>query len=247
MPLESLLGPTVTTWIAHAVAALTAFALLYGFAKIMWTRLTGRPFPVNRVTRGLDALAELGTNVLGFVNKLTRGNGQPLLTNPDVQRRDALIAEMSAALDDMRRRLGDAPLPVAVVAEKEGAAVVSETRGDFDANARQAIAPDVVAVAQRITRESERGYATVRALAAVVVVLAVGAPMGALIAGCPRLPPVSGCQPEAQTCIADSPHVCSASQRWHRAGDISCSAVGGQCLVAGGRAYCAPLADGGVR
>lgn len=140
------------------------------------------------------------------------------------------------------------PLPLAESAGKEGAAVVMlETRGDFDASARQTIAPDVVAVAQRITRESERGYATVRALAAVVVVLAVGAPMGALIAGCPRLPPVSGCQPEAQTCIADSPHVCSASQRWHRAGDISCSAVGGQCLVAGGRAYCAPLADGGVR
>ena len=245
MPLESLLGPTVTAWIAHAVAALTAFALLYGAAKILWTRLSGRPFPVNRFTRGLDALAELGTNVLGFINKLSRGNGQPLLANPDVQRRDAMIAEMSAALDDMRRRLGDAP-PVALLADKAGAVAVSETRG-FDASARQAIAPDVVAVAQRITRESERGYVTVRALAAVVVVLAVEAPMGALIAGCPRLPPVSGCQPEAQTCIADSPHVCSASQRWHRAGDISCSAVGGQCLVAGGRAYCAPLADGGVR
>ncbi len=246
MPLESLLGPTVTAWIAHAVAALTAFALLYGAAKILWTRLAGRPFPVNRVTRGLDALAELGTNVLGFINKLSRGNGQPLLANPDVQRRDAMIAEMSAALDDMRRRLGDAP-PVALLAEKAAVVAVSDTRGGFDPAARQAIAPDVVAVAQRITRESERGYATVRALAAVVVVLAVGAPMGALIAGCPRLPPVSGCQPEAQTCIADSPHVCSASQRWHRAGDISCSAVGGQCLVAGGRAYCAPLADGGVR
>ena len=168
----------------------------------------------------------------------------PHLRKLVVLSRDAAAARTSLPA----RGVIDALSPrVAVLAEKAGAVAVSDTRGAFDPAQRQAIAPDVVAVAQRITRESERGYATVRALAAVVVVLAVGAPMGALIAGCPRLPPVSGCQPEAQTCIADSPHVCSASQRWHRAGDISCSAVGGQCLVAGGRAYCAPLADGGVR
>ena len=106
---------------------------------------------------------------------------------------------------------------------------------------------DVVAVAQRITRESERGYATVRALAAVVVVLAVGAPVGVALTGCPRLPPVSGCNPMAQACINDRPHVCSASQRWQPAGDLACGAVGGVCAVANGRAYCAPLTDGGVR
>jgi hypothetical protein len=168
----------------------------------------------------------------------------PHLRKLVVLSRDAAAARTSLPA----RGIVDALSPrVEVLAAKAGAVAVSDTRGGFDPAARQTIAPDVVAVAQRITRESERGYATVRALAAVVVVLAVGAPMGALIAGCPRLPPVSGCQPEAQTCIADSPHVCSASQRWHRAGDISCSAVGGQCLVAGGRAYCAPLADGGVR
>ena len=168
----------------------------------------------------------------------------PHLRKLVVLSRDAAAARTSLPA----RSVIDALSPrVEVLAEKAADVVMLETRGDFDASARQTIAPDVVAVAQRITRESERGFATLRTLAAVVVVLAVGAPMGALIAGCPRLPPVSGCQPEAQTCIADSPHVCSASQRWHRAGDISCSAVGGQCLVAGGRAYCAPLADGGVR
>ena len=245
MPFESLLGPTVTTWIAHAVAALTAFALLYGAAKILWTRLSGRPFPANKVTRALDALAELGTNVLGFINKATRGNGAPLLANPDVQRRDALIAEMSTALDDLRRRVGDAPLPLVDAAGKAGAVAVSETRG-FDPAARQTIAPDVVAEARRITDASERGSVDLRTLGAIVVVLAAGAPMGALIAGCPRLPPVSGCQPEAQTCIADSPHVCSASQRWHRAGDLTCTQVGAVCLVAGGRAYCGAAADGGL-
>lgn len=69
----------------------------------------------------------------------------------------------------------------------------------------------------------------------------------AALAGCPRNPPVSGCQPEAQTCIADRPHVCSASQRWHVVGDLTCGAVGGVCTVLGGRAFCGPAADGGVR
>ena len=242
MPFESLLGPTVTTWIAHAVAALTAFALLYGAAKILWTRLSGRPFPANKVTRALDALAELGTNVLGFINKATRGNGAPLLANPDVQRRDALIAEMSTALDDLRRRVGDAPLPLVDAAGKAGAVAVSETRG-FDPAARQTIAPDVVAAAQAATRESERGSVDLAGLIGCVV---IGVLAAVIATGCPRMPPVSGCQPEAQTCIADSPHVCSASQRWHRAGDLTCTQVGAVCLVAGGRAYCGAAADGGL-
>jgi len=45
----------------------------------------------------------------------------------------------------------------------------------------------------------------------------------------------------AQTCIDDSPHVCSASQRWQRAGDLACSVVNGMCVVTNGRAYCAGL------
>jgi len=131
---------------------------------------------------------------------------------------------------------------VEVIADKAGA-VVSETRG-FDPAARQTIAPDVVAAAQAATRESERGSVDLAGLIGCVV---IGVLAAVIATGCPRMPPVSGCQPEAQTCIADSPHVCSASQRWHRAGDLQCSAVGGQCLVAGGRAYCAPLTDGGAR
>ena len=131
---------------------------------------------------------------------------------------------------------------VEVIADKAGA-VVSETRG-FDPAARQTIAPDVVAAAQAATRESERGSVDLAGLIGCVV---IGVLAAVIATGCPRMPPVSGCQPEAQTCIADSPHVCSASQRWHRAGDLQCSAVGGQCLVAGGRAYCAPLTDRGAR
>ena len=62
-----------------------------------------------------------------------------------------------------------------------------------------------------------------------------------LLSACPRLPPVSGCNPGAQACLANAPHICSTSQRWQRAGDLACSAVGGVCIVTSGRAYCAGL------
>jgi len=137
MPLESLLGPTVTTWIAHLVAALTAFALLYGAAKILWIRLAGRPFPVNRFTRTLDALAELGTNVIGFANKLRSPNGAPLIPNPDVLRRDALIEELRTSLADYQRRVA-------------GSHAVTEPT-PFDPSARQTIAPDVAAAVRDTT------------------------------------------------------------------------------------------------
>ena len=68
-----------------------------------------------------------------------------------------------------------------------------------------------------------------------------------LVAGCPKLPPVSGCTPGAQRCEADGPEVCSSTQRWHRAGDVACSAVVGACVVRNGIAVCArATADGGV-
>ena len=64
----------------------------------------------------------------------------------------------------------------------------------------------------------------------------------ALVAACrPNLPPVSGCTPGASSCVGDSPAVCSASQRWQRAGDVSCAAIGGECVAPdGGPAHCAP-------
>jgi hypothetical protein len=78
MPLESLLGPEVTSLIAYATAILTAFGLLYGGAKILWVKLSGKPFPSNRFTRTLDALVELGSNLLGFLNKMRRAAIPPL-------------------------------------------------------------------------------------------------------------------------------------------------------------------------
>ena len=95
--------------------------------------------------------------------------------------------------------------------------------------------------------DEERGSIDVRSMLVVVVALAVALPLGVVVTGCPRMPPVSGCSPMAQTCINDSPHVCSASQRWHRAGALTCAEVGGSCAVVGGRAYCAaPVVDAGA-
>ena len=59
-------------------------------------------------------------------------------------------------------------------------------------------------------------------------------------AGCPKLPPVSGCAPLSQRCEGDRPQVCSPSRRWHFVGDEPCGATAGQsCAVRNGVAGCA--------
>ena len=84
-------------------------------------------------------------------------------------------------------------------------------------------------------------YASPGTALLMLALLALGA-----VTGCPRLPPVSGCTPTAQRCGPSGyPEVCSASQRWEPAGDVSCVAVGGVCVLADGVARCAP-ADGGA-
>lgn len=87
----------------------------------------------------------------------------------------------------------------------------------------------------------QSGSATVGAL---VVLAALGLVVCAMLQGCPRLPPVSGCEPGTQRCSEDRPEVCSATHRWHPVGDLPCSAVGGRC-VEGISAHCVP-GDGGA-
>lgn len=85
------------------------------------------------------------------------------------------------------------------------------------------------------------------ALARVGAVLLVIGLIGLALDGChPRLPPVSGCTPAAQSCRDGRPHICSASQRWEPAGDRTCASVGGVCVVTGGVAHCALASDGGA-
>ena len=141
------------------------------------------------------------------------------------------------------------PLGIALPAEKTGALVVSETRPVAHPTPADGVAFDAQRVALGAVTvdpakgDGQRGSVDVRGLLTCLIAAILA---GALCVGCPRNPPVSGCQPEAQTCINDRPHVCSASQRWHVAGDLSCSAVGGVCTVLGGRAHCAPVADAGA-
>lgn len=95
-------------------------------------------------------------------------------------------------------------------------------------------------------RAAERGSARPGALLVVVVLLWAG--LAVELQGCPRLPPVSGCTPTSQRCgPSGHPEVCSASQRWEPAGDVSCAAVGGVCVLEAGVAHCAPApSDGGA-
>jgi len=141
------------------------------------------------------------------------------------------------------------PLGIALPAEKTGALVVSETRPVAHPTPADGVAFDAQRVALGAVTvdpakgDGQRGSVDLPGLLTCLIAAILA---GALLAGCPRNPPVSGCQPEAQTCIRDRPHVCSASQRWHAAGNLQCSAVGGVCTVLGGRAYCAPVADAGA-
>jgi len=139
-------------------------------------------------------------------------------------------------------------LGIALPAEKTGALVVSETRPVAHPTPADGVAFDAQRVALGAVTvdpakgDGQRGSVDLPGLLTCIIAAILA---GALLAGCPRNPPVSGCQPEAQTCIRDRPHVCSASQRWHAAGNLQCSAVGGVCTVLGGRAYCGPVADAG--
>lgn len=98
-------------------------------------------------------------------------------------------------------------------------------------------------------REGERGRATVGALAMTAAVLLCLVGLGALLSGCPRLPPVSGCTAGVYRCTADGrPEVCSSTARWEPIGDSSCAASGAVCVVER-TAHCAPhaiVADGGA-
>ena len=141
------------------------------------------------------------------------------------------------------------PLGIALPAEKTGALVVSETRPVAHPTPADGVAFDAQRVALGAVTvdpakgDGQRGSVDLPGLLTCLIAAILA---GALCVGCPRNPPVSGCQPEAQTCIGDRPSVCSASQRWHAAGNLQCSAVGGVCTVLGGRAYCAPVADAGA-
>lgn len=121
------------------------------------------------------------------------------------------------------------------------------------------VAPAVDAVDAALPRETQApppsdpqaGAVRVGALLAICGAVVVASMVGAVLTGCPRLPPVSGCTPRAYRCTdSGRPEVCSSSQRWEPIGDEPCSAAGNVCVV-DRTAHCAPIpvtgsADGGA-
>jgi hypothetical protein len=196
MPLESLFGPRVTSAIAYVVAALTLFSLLYGAAKVAWTKVTGKPFPHNALTRQLDALAELGSNIIGAINKLSPS---PLIANPEVLRRDAMLAEVRAQLADVTARLPSAdPVAPALPTPAEPARVLRaptltgresmvppEVSDEHFAAARAVVHAEIGAP----SKPSQSGHVEGGAmLGACIVALAASL----MCTGCPPPPPADG-------------------------------------------------------
>lgn len=86
-----------------------------------------------------------------------------------------------------------------------------------------------------VDHRGERGavrVGTLVALSGALIVVIAAVVGGALLSGCPRLPPVSGCTPRAYRCTESGrPEVCSSTQRWEPIGDEPCSASGAVCVV----------------
>ena len=230
LALEWLRTHALAAW---PVVSLVLILVLRTRTPEAWVALGERQPRVQGLIRALRAV---GLDPV----KLVAGLAQLVTGRAPVDPREAELSQLRTELAALQRRVSESH-----AVTSPGVAHPAQIFAPvFDPSVRQTIAPEVVAQLPR--DDGQRGSVDARALLAVVVALSVVLPLGVALSGCPRLPPVSGCQPEAQTCLDDAPHVCSASQRWHRAGDLSCAAVGGVCTVMGGRAYCAPVADAGT-
>ena len=236
---------TIVHWLdAPALSIALVLATATGLLRAAYALAARILAPYPRARAFVEAVAAMAPDVLRFVQQVYR-----VLTGRDLPSTQPVSVVPSAP-------------GVALPAEKQGALDVSATRPEpphptppdgvaFDAQRRTlgAVTFDprerqsIVAPPPVDRDDGQRGSVDLPGLLTCIVGLILA---GALFYGCPRNPPVSGCQPEAQTCIRDRPHVCSASQRWHVAGDRSCASIGGQCTVLGGRAYCGPVADAGA-
>ena len=117
--LLSLLGPRALGILSDAMFLGACFVTLYGLVKGAYARRMGRPLDT-RATRWLDIGVDVFSNLPGALNKAQVARGEaPLLPHPDVASAQAEIARLRALL---------AAATPALAAEKEGAAVVSETR-----------------------------------------------------------------------------------------------------------------------
>lgn len=134
---------------------------------------------------------------------------------------------------------------------KAVSALVQVVSGRAPERPLPAITPPTPSKVTSVDHRGERGAVRVGALLAICGAVVVASMVGAVLTGCPRLPPVSGCTPRAYRCTdSGRPEVCSSSQRWEPIGDEPCSAAGNVCMV-DRTAHCAPMtvtgsADGGA-
>ncbi len=218
---------------------LTAFlAFLHAhLAALTWPVITGTLIVLGRwffranTPEGWVALGDRLPRIQGLF-RFMRGGGldpvhalsglEQIVTGAvpfDAEARAALLAIENAALRAALARLGASPSTVI-----EASAVGR--------------APSLPSLPN-----PQSGRASVAAMAVCLVLS-----LALTVTGCPKLPPVSGCAPMSQRCSASgAPEVCSSSQRWEPAGDLSCTAAGGVCVVDAGIAHCAPAQDGGAR
>lgn len=217
---------------AHALSIALILAMATGILRAAYALASRILAPYPRARAFVEAVAAMAPDLLRFMQQVYR-----VMTGRDLPSTQPVSLAPAA------------PVGIALPAEKQGALVVSETRPVAHPTPADGVAFDAQRVALGAVTvdpgksDGQRGSVDLPGLLTCIIAAILA---GALCVGCPRNPPVSGCQPEAQTCINDRPHVCSASQRWHVAGDRTCSSIGGQCTVLGGRAYCAPVADAGA-
>lgn len=231
----SLLPPT---WQAPAAVVVSTLASIVTIASLITARLplSARQHPrygwAVRVLHRVSLLRlrdERGTTKLPGAVVEERVTVAPVGRETAAQLGDAVHVTSPTSAVLLMGEVALASLPLVESAGKEGAGIVSETRGAFDPAARQTIAPDVVAEAQRLTRESERGSVDLAGLigcvviAALATVIACGCGPRVLREPTPATPP-DGCVGGATVCHDGAPWRCSRG-RWSQA-DRVCSRLG---------------------
>lgn len=105
--LVTLLGQRGVNILSDVMFVGMLLTLAVGFVRVAYVKVYG-PWPNNRGTRFLAFVLELFSNVLGAFNKwrVARGDA-PIFTTPEVDARDAELADLRARLAALE------PVPVA--------------------------------------------------------------------------------------------------------------------------------------
>lgn len=229
MKLISLLTDPRTPFVLAAIVAL---------ARVLYALVSRLVAPYPRARGVVETLAALGPDVVRAGLQLVAvATGRPapkldvLPPDPRVEEQAARLAGSDLTL--LRAMVLDLQTERDALARRVAELTAAEEPGRL----RPTVVPG-----EEPARSPDETTATARTgrhrippgtLGAMVLLVLVGA-------GCPKLPPVSGCAPLSQRCEGDRPQVCSPSRRWHTVGDEACGATPGQrCEVRAGVAGCA--------